>query len=204
MSQRTPKFHTLALDIGGVFWLGKADNDFFERWSQQANLDFDTLKQSLWFGPDIEMANIGAITAETYFERTATRLKIGADTVRAMIEEAFVGQVNDELASYIRPLKRRVRVTALTNSWSFARHLLERHGILDLFEVIVSSAEVGVKKPNPGIFQAMLDQLDGTAAGVIFVDDTLENIEAAQTFGIHCIHFQSTNQTISELSQLIG
>jgi putative hydrolase of the HAD superfamily len=204
MSHSTPKFHTLSLDIGGVFFLSKTDNAFFERWAKQADLDVQRLKQLLWFGPDIEQANIGGISAETYFERTAVRLNSDVEIVRAMVEEAFASELNDEFVTYIRQLKTQIRITALTNNWSFGRYLLNRHGILDLFEVIISSAEVGVKKPNAGIYQIMLDQLNVDANRVIFVDDTLENVETAQALGIRTVHFQSTTQTISELSQLLG
>ncbi len=50
----------------------------------------------------------------------------------------------------------------------------------------------------------MLDQLNVAAIEVVFVDDTLENIEAARALSIYSIHFQSTEQAISELSQLFG
>ena len=86
---RSAQFHTLALDIGGVFFLGKAGGDFFERWSAHTPMDAPTLRRQLWFGPDIEQANIGEISAETYFARTATRLNLDDDLVRAIIEDAF-------------------------------------------------------------------------------------------------------------------
>jgi putative hydrolase of the HAD superfamily len=193
---------TLALDIGGVFFLGKADTAFFERWAKQATLDLQTLRQLLWYGPDIEQANIGEISAETYFERTALRLNTNVETIRAVIEDAYVGAVNEDLIAYTRQLKTRVRITALTNNWSFGRALMDRHGITDLFEMVINSAEVGVKKPHAGIYQIMLERLKVPASEVIFVDDTLENIEAAQALGIGTIHYQSTEQTITELSRI--
>lgn len=203
-SQPAYRYPTLALDIGGVFFLGKADAAFFARWAERTKLDFQLLRQLLWYGPDIEQANIGEISAETYFERAALRLNTKAETIRAMIEDAYAGTLNEELIAYTRQLKTRVRITALTNNWSFGRALMERHGIADLFEIVINSAEVGVKKPHVGIYQLMLEKLKVPAREVIFVDDTLENIQAAQALDLRTIHFQSTEQTIAELSRIYG
>jgi putative hydrolase of the HAD superfamily len=196
------RFHTLALDIGGVFFLGKAAPPFFERWGAHLQMDARTLQQTLWYGPDIEAANIGTITAENYFDRSSTRMKLPAATIQAIIEEAYASDLNVDLIAYVRQVKPRIRIAALTNNWSFGRRLIEQHGFLDLFDLIISSAEVGVKKPNPGIYQALLDAIGDDPSGIIFVDDTLENLEVAQTFGIHTVHFQTTEQTIAELEGL--
>lgn len=194
----------LSLDIGGVFFLGKADDAFFARWAAQMSLDPQKLQQLLWYGPDIEQANIGQITAEAYFERTAKRLDTTAENVRRIIEDAFFSPRNDELIAYIRKIKAQVRVIALTNNWSFANAMLEKNGMADLFELVVNSAEVGVKKPYPEIYRIMLEQAKVAAHEVLFVDDTLENIEVAQELGIRSIHFQSTEQTIVELDQRLS
>lgn len=75
-------------------------------------------------------------------------------------------------------------------------------------ELRTLSLDVGgiffVKKPNAGIYQIMLNQLNVAASEVVFMDDTLENIEAARALDIHSLHFQSTEQAIAELSQLFG
>ena len=190
----------LVLDIGGVFFLDKTNRAFFSRWAKQTSLDPLKLENLLWFGPDIEQANIGEITAEVYFQRTAKRLGTAPSIIRAIIEDAFCGKLNNDLVIFVRQLKlKQVRVAALTNNWSFGRELIERQGITDLFDLIITSAEEGVKKPHIGIYQIMLDRLKVEANEVIFVDDTLENIETAQKLGIRSIWFQSTAKTISEL-----
>jgi putative hydrolase of the HAD superfamily len=203
VSQLSSKLHTLSLDIGGVVYFGKVDQAFFARWAGRANLDAVKLRELLWFGPDVEHANIGEISAEVYFERAAVRLGTDRDTVRDIIQDAYAGELNQDLVHYVRQIKKHVRVTALTNNWSFVHDHIKHHGIEDLFEVIISSAEMGVKKPNPHIYRIMLAQLKVTASEVVFIDDTLENIEVAQSLGIPCIHFKSTDQMISELDQLL-
>lgn len=50
-------------------------------------------------------------------------------------------------------------VAAVSNNWSFLDCLLARHGIADLFTVVINSADVGWCKPAPEIFRVMLERL---------------------------------------------
>lgn len=60
-----------------------------------------------------------------------------------------------------------------------------RHGMLgDLFDQVFTSAELGVLKPHPDIFRAVLDALDVPAASVVFVDNLQQNVDAATALGI--------------------
>jgi putative hydrolase of the HAD superfamily len=191
-------------DIGGVFfpWPQPA---FFIDWETRLAIEPGQIHQLLWYGPDIEAANIGAITAEEYCRRTAERL--GADEVqtRALIETAFSGEhLNDELAAYVRSLHSRVRVAALTNTWSFGRTLIEQRGITGLFDLIVTSAEEGIIKPHRRIYEVTLERLAVSAAEAIFVDDSDENMRAARSVGMQSILFHSTEQTITELEILLA
>jgi len=59
----------------------------------------------------------------------------------------------------------------------------------ELFDVLVDSSELGIRKPNPAIFEYTLKALGGIApSNAAFVDDYAGNIEAAERFGIHGIH----------------
>ncbi|HEV2125674.1 MAG TPA: HAD-IA family hydrolase, partial [Chloroflexota bacterium] len=97
----------------------------------------------------------------------------------------------------------RLRIAALTNTWSFGRTLLGRRGIADLFDLVVTSAEEGVTKPDPVIYQRMLERLGITPAEAVFVDDNYANVEAARALGMHGIQFVSTQQTIAALESLL-
>jgi putative hydrolase of the HAD superfamily len=54
----------------------------------------------------------------------------------------------------------------------------------DLYELVIDSSHVGVRKPDPRIFQLALDQLGVTAAESVFVDDHPGNIAAAEKLGM--------------------
>jgi putative hydrolase of the HAD superfamily len=189
-------------DIGGVFFLWPKPA-FFMDWATQLAIEPEEIHQLLWYGPDIEAANIGAITAEEYYRRCAGRLGVDEVQVRALIETAFSGEsLNEELTTYVRLLRSRVQVAAITNTWSFGRILIERRGIADLFDLIVTSAKEGIIKPDRRIYEVALEQLAIAAAEAVFVDDSDENVMAARALGIQSILFHSTEQTIAELEEL--
>ncbi len=59
-----------------------------------------------------------------------------------------------------------------------------------------------VIKPMPEIYQLLIDRYDLVPQECVFMDDTVRNLEAAEQFGIHTIHFQNQQQAIEELRKL--
>lgn len=59
-----------------------------------------------------------------------------------------------------------------------------------------------VIKPMPEIYQLLIDRYDLTPEECVFLDDTPRNLEAAEKFGIHTIHFKDQAQAIEELKKL--
>ena len=58
----------------------------------------------------------------------------------------------------------------------------------DLFDVVIDSCQVGLRKPNPAMFRAALDALDVSPEQSVFLDDYLGNVTAAVELGMHAIH----------------
>jgi len=203
-SPGSPSIQAVLFDIGGVFFPWPLP-DFFESWKARLGISSERFQDLLWHGSDIEAANVGAITAEEYARRCAVRLGADPGEVLALIEAAYSGeQVNLGLVAYARALRPYVRVVAVTNTWSFGRTLLQRRGIADLFDLTVSSAEVGVRKPHEHIYRVTLEQLAIAPPEAEFVDDNWENVEAARALGIHGIQFVSTKRTIAELESILA
>jgi putative hydrolase of the HAD superfamily len=73
----------------------------------------------------------------------------------------------------------------------------------DLFEVVVDSAFVGTRKPEPEIYAITLERLGVPAAACAFVDDLEVNVDAAREAGMHGIVFRTTAQAIAELGSLL-
>ena len=73
----------------------------------------------------------------------------------------------------------------------------------DAFDALVLSAEVGIMKPDPRIYHIALDKLEVKPNEAVFVDDMPANVEAARTLGMQGILFQSQEQTLDKLKELL-
>ena len=70
----------------------------------------------------------------------------------------------------------------------------ERFDFLSWFDGTVVSAFEGVAKPDPAIFELLLDRFGLTASDTVFVDDSDANVRAARSLGMQAIEFDSPDQ----------
>lgn len=197
---------TLVLDIGGVLYRGAGpDEAYWTRWAAPCAMQASELAREFWYGPDIELANIGTISADEYYARSSRRLGIASDLVRAMVLELFVGEINYEFAGFVRELRATgVPVSALTNSWWSQTELMARKELAGLFDQIISSADVGKTKPGEPIYHIAMERLQLGHDDSVFVDDTASNVATAHALGWTAIHFVSTEQAIGDLRRVFG
>lgn len=86
--------------------------------------------------------------------------------------------------------------------------LLDRYGIRGFFEPVaqrvVLSAEVGVEKPDPKIFQAVIDRVDASLGfrDIFFVTERRSHVLAARTIGMRAVHFKGPRQPAGEVARL--
>ena len=114
---------------------------------------------------------------------------------------------NGVMIAFLRELKveRGLRLAMLTNNvreWeSRWRSMLP---VDELFELVVDSAFVGMRKPDPRIYELTLGKLDLPAEACAFVDDLDVNCDAAAALGMHAVVFRDTDQAIAELDALLA
>jgi putative hydrolase of the HAD superfamily len=78
-----------------------------------------------------------------------------------------------------------------------------RHGMLgDLFEQVFTSSELGVLKPEPAIFRALLDGLGVAPEQVVFIDNLESNVRGAQALGITAHHYTGAAELRAYLERL--
>jgi epoxide hydrolase-like predicted phosphatase len=113
---------------------------------------------------------------------------------------------NQELFDHYAALRREreLRFALCTNNvreWEARwRALLP---IDELFEVVVDSAFVGTRKPEPEIYAITLERLGLPADACVFIDDLAPNVDAAKTAGMHGIVHRDTAATIAALESLL-
>lgn len=105
---------------------------------------------------------------------------------------------------WVQHLKNQgLRVFALSN---WPKHIYEQRedklDFLELMDGYILSYREKMTKPDPAVFQLLLDRYQICPEEAVFIDDTLVNIHAAEKLGIHGIHFQSLEQAKEELEKL--
>jgi putative hydrolase of the HAD superfamily len=112
------------------------------------------------------------------------------------------------MVDYVRELRGRgVRAALLTNNvreWEplWRAKLPE---IDELFELVVDSAFVGLRKPDAAIYSLTLERLGGVAPErCVFVDDLDVNCEAARALGMAAVRFESAEQAIPRIDSALA
>ncbi len=92
-----------------------------------------------------------------------------------------------------------IRTELLSNSWGNDYDRSDWH---EMFDAVVISGEVGMRKPEPGIFELALDRIGLPAGECVFIDDMAHNIAAAEQAGLAGIVHRTFDQTARELEPL--
>jgi putative hydrolase of the HAD superfamily len=144
----------------------------------------------------------GEITEAEFGGLLARELPDGFDLAR-MRELLFEHLApNEPMIEFARELRDRGKRTALlTNNvreWEpLWRSKLPE--IDEIFEVVVDSAFVGMRKPEPAIYELTLTRLGVAATDCVFLDDLDVNCEAARELGMLAVRFEETAQAVAEL-----
>jgi putative hydrolase of the HAD superfamily len=116
---------------------------------------------------------------------------------------------NEPMIEYVRSLRDRgLRMALLTNNvreWE-PRWRAKLPDVDEIFEVIVDSGFVGMRKPEPEIYELTLDRLgDGLGPEeCVFIDDIEPNCDTARALGMTPVHFRDAEQAIAELEAVLG
>ncbi|HET9910044.1 MAG TPA: HAD family phosphatase, partial [Anaerolineales bacterium] len=129
-----------------------------------------------------------------------------ADLIRAY-HENWVDSIGESFTGTVEILKRLKKAGYPLygfSNWSaetfpYAR---AKYDFFELFDDMVISGEVGFVKPEPEIYQVLLNKVGRPADECLFIDDSLPNIQQANKIGFATIHFQSPSQLEEELKQL--
>jgi epoxide hydrolase-like predicted phosphatase len=153
----------------------------------------------------------GEITEREFNDRLERALRelLGRDVDLSRMAELMMAHLhpNHELFDYYRSLRDEhgLRLGILTNNVREWEPLWRSKLPIDeIFEDVVDSAFVGMRKPEPEIYALALSRLGVQAAECAFVDDTLVNVDAARTLGFGAVHFRDTAQAIAEIDALLS
>ena len=143
-------------------------------------------------GSDWAGFDLGLIGAEALAERIARRTGVAEADVRAVVDAIPAHlQAHPDTVALMRRLKRAGhRLFYLSNMPApYADHLERSHDFFDLFDDGIFSARVRMMKPQPEIFRAAAERFGLAPAQMLFIDDTMPNVDAARALGWQALHF---------------
>ncbi|HTO12774.1 MAG TPA: HAD-IA family hydrolase [Candidatus Binatia bacterium] len=152
----------------------------------------------------------GELTAETFcapFEADCRAHGVAASGAAIMAAIADAGVARPMMLEAIRRLRaHRLRVGALTNNWTRAEreddvvpHRLKAH-----FDVFIESRVVGLRKPDPKIYELACRELAVPPDRTAFLDDIGGNLKPARALGMSTIKVDDPRRALEELSRLIN
>jgi epoxide hydrolase-like predicted phosphatase len=155
----------------------------------------ETARQLLF---DLETGRVREAEFEPHF---ASVLGVDAD---GLIDRLFAGMQPDEpMVEAVAAARRQgVRTGLLSNSWGDDRY--DRTRFAELFDAVVISSEVGLRKPDPEIYALACERLGLPPERCVFVDDLGGNLKPAAAIGIATVKHTDAATTIAELEDLLG
>jgi glucose-1-phosphatase len=161
---------------------------------------------SFVFGSETaKQASLGLIPESAHWDDVTRRLNATPAETAAIREAFFAGDsIDRDLLAFIDAQRPALKTGVISNAWDGLRAYMTRENFIAPFDTIVISAEEGIAKPAPRIYQIALERLGVQAPEAIFVDDMPENIAAANALGMHGIQFKTPAQVMTDIKSVIS
>ncbi len=198
------KIKVVLWDMGGVI-LRTVDPTFRKKWSEILKVDEKLLPKLVFDNEKAQEATLGRITDNELWAWIYAQFGLTPDDGAQVRKDFFAGDSMDwGLIHQIQGLRPGYKTGLLSNAWMDARQSLgTKYPGWEVFDYLFFSAEIHLKKPDPRIYQYVTDFMKVLPGETIFVDDQLENVEAANRFGIHGIQFHNSEQALQEVTCLL-
>ena len=203
-------------DFGGVFTTSPFEA--FNRYEASRGLPRDLIRTINATNPHenawalFERAEIDAGGFDSIFAAEAKAL--GHDVRGAEVLPLLSGEVRPRVVAALKACKARFKVGCITNNMASAGHgagMASTTGkaaqiaeIMGLFDAVIESSKVGVRKPDPRIYLMMCDLLAVKPEACVYLDDLGINCKPAAALGMSAIKVTTEEQAMTALSALTG
>ena len=202
-------------DFGGVFTTSPFEN--FNKLEEELGAPRDFIRNVNSTNPDknawaqFESNSVSLDEFDELFadESEALGLRIGG---RAVIE-VLSGNLRPRMVEVLKVCKQNYKVACITNNVKAGKgpgmnqnveKANEVSKVMDLFDAVIESSIVGIRKPNPAIYRMASDALEVKPHNCAFLDDLGINLKPAKKLGMATIKVLGEDQAISDLSKLTG
>ena len=189
----------LFFDIGGVCLTNGWGEKSRRRAAEQFSLSFDEMEKR--HKPIFGSFENGEVSLENYLEQVIFYEKRAFS--KAQFFEFMKGESKPHESTFqiLKQLKKQGHLLAALNNEPLELNLfrIEKFQLQDYFSFFCSSCFLGVRKPDPKIFEKALQLTQCDPQECLFIDDRLENAKAAQSAGMQAIHLKEVQNLAAEL-----
>jgi putative hydrolase of the HAD superfamily len=169
---------------------------------EAAGLPAGAVESVAYTVPEFMATQVGTVTARQWADAVARalvdRYGPGAD-VAAEHYFAYAGRVDRAMVDLVARVREHATVALLSNATDQLREHLAHHELVDAFDVVFCSAEIGIAKPDLGIFTHAAEVLGVSTGECFFTDDRPENVDGARAAGMHAEVFTSRTALVASL-----
>jgi len=209
------KIDAVLWDFGGVIL--SSPFEAFNRYEAQLGLPRDFIRRINAVDPDhnawaqMERGEIGMERFAELFEAEARAL--GGELSGRTVIELISGQVRPEMVEALQRVRQRYRTACITNNMPAghgpsmtrsAESAAQVAQIMALFEHVVESSKLNMRKPDPRIYRHACELLGVAPETCVYLDDLGINLKPARAMGMATIKVESAAQALDELEALLG
>ena len=192
------------MDYGGVLTTDVFAS--FRAFCEAEGLAPETVRDRFLGDPEarslLERLETGQLREAEFEPAFAAVLEVSSER---LIDRLFGGMKIDEamVAGVLAARRAGVRTAMLSNSWGEDRY--DRAQLEELFDDWVISGEVGLRKPDPAIYELAAERLGLPPESCVFVDDLPGNLKPARALGMATVvHRGDAAVTLDEVAELLG
>ncbi|MBC7263883.1 MAG: HAD-IA family hydrolase, partial [Chloroflexi bacterium] len=206
MSARNVSVRALITDFGGVLTRTEKLRALMEHYERELGLEKGTLQTTLFAGEAWEAFSTGRISYEDYWANVCARLgwPIPPEFESLRDNPFALDDLDERMVALLRQLRSNYKIALLSNATPALEGLLERYGIANLFDVVINSSRVGLRKPDLRIYALTAERLGLRPEECLLIDDKERNTSAAREIGMHAITFTSYEDLTRHLEKMLG
>ncbi|HEX2040769.1 MAG TPA: HAD-IA family hydrolase [Acidimicrobiales bacterium] len=193
-------------DFGGVIL--SSPFDAFARWEEETGLPTGFLRTVNAVDPH---GNAWArlerneVTVEEFCDLFELEAKEAGHPVDArQVLALLLGDLRPQMVEAVRRCKERLKIGMLTNNIAAPETRPELAEVMTLFDVVVESSKVGLRKPEPAFYELACRLLEIEPHEAVFLDDLGVNLKPARAMGMTTIKVVDPDAALRELEQVVG
>ena len=196
----------VVFDMGGVI-LRSMDWGPREAQAKRLGITREALENEVFGNRTAALATVGACSEAEHWEAVRKTFGIEPESMSAWRKEFWSGDRMDmELIAWLDSIRPNYKTALLSNAWPEARVTVRQNypGSLNVFDLVIYSAEVQLAKPDERIYRLVCQRLGVQPEEAVFVDDVPENVEGARKIGMQGVRFLNPHQALEELHILMN